>query len=160
MDYTENFYKKYIKYKLKYNNLKSSNLNNTKSSNLDNTKSNNMEGGGRYECKPQNNFKDICVENENGKYKSKDGCVNDCEVQYIREQLKKVNIDRESSQFYLFIKDIIKNEKVDVYLKGGNVLGLKVLKMIYDKYKNNETEFKKVFKEFLKLELIKDWDFA
>lgn len=147
MDYTENFYKKYIKYKLKYNNLKSANL-------ID------LKGGGRYDCVPENKFKDICIEKENGKYKSKDGCINDCEVQYIRNELKKVNIDRESSQFYLFIKDIIKNEKVDVYLKGGNVLGLKVLKMIYDKYKNNDTKFRRIFKEFLKLELIKDWDFS
>jgi hypothetical protein len=147
MDYKQNFYDKYIKYKIKYNKLKLSKLNN-------------MKGGTRYECNPNNKFKDICEEKENGKYKSKDGCINDCEIQYIRNEIKKIKIDGEATKFYLFIKDIIKNEKFDVYLKGGNVLGLKVLKMIYDKYKNNDTEFKRVFKEFLKLELIKDWDFS
>lgn len=147
MNYKKAFYDKYIKYKLKYNKLKISKINN-------------MIGGMRYDCEPNNKFKDICKEKENGKYKSKEGCVNDCEIQYIRNEIKKIKIDGEVTKFYLFIKDIINNEKVDVYLKGGNVIGLKVLKMIYDKYKNNDTEFKKIFKEFLKLELIKDWDFA
>ena len=49
---------------------------------------------------------------------------------------------------------------MDVYIKGGNVIGLQLLKMIRKKYKNNETQFKKVFEKFLELELIKDWDFA
>jgi hypothetical protein len=144
IDYKE----KYIKYKEKYNNLKSS-LN-----------VKNMTGGSRYECDPTQKFKDICIEKDNGKYKTKESCINDCEINYIRHQLKQINIDKESSVFYLFIKDIIKNENVEVFLKGGNVLGLKVLKMIYDKYKNNLTKFKSIFNEFLKLELIKDWDFA
>ncbi len=143
MNYEDNFYKKYIKYKYKYL-----------------QKINSLKGGGRYDCVPENKYKDICVEKENGKYRSKESCVNDCEVYYVRNELKKVNIDKEASKFYLFIKDIIKTEKVDVYLKGGNVLGLKVLKMIYDKYKNNDNKFRAVFMEFLKLELIKDWDFA
>lgn len=147
MDSKQNFYDKYIKYKIKYNKLKISKLND-------------MKGGARYNCNPLNKFKDICEEKDNGKYKSKEGCVNDCEIQYIRNEIKKIKIDGEVSKFYFFIKDIIKNEKIDVYLKGGNVLGLKVLKMIFDKYKNNDIEFKRVFKEFLKLELIKDWDFS
>jgi len=59
-----------------------------------------------------------------------------------------------------FIKEIIKNENIDVYIKGGNVIGLQVLKIIYDKYKNDDINFKKYFKQFLELKLIKDWDFA
>lgn len=151
IDYKE----KYIKYKLKYNNLKSSiNIKNIKNN------INNMNGGTRYNCEPTKKFKDICIEKEYGKYKTKESCINDCEINYIHNQIKEINIHHETAKFYLFIKDIIKNEKVEVFLKGGNVLGLNVLKMIYDKYKNNLEEFKRVFKEFLKLELIKDWDFA
>jgi hypothetical protein len=150
MNYKDNFYEKYLKYKLKYNILKYNKFKIL----------NNMNGGNRYDCIPNNNFKDICIEKNNGKYKTKEGCINDCETLYIRNEIKKIKIDSEASKFYFFVKDIIKNENIDVYLKGGNVLGLKVLKMIYDKYKNNIDEFKKIFKEFLKLELIKDWDFA
>jgi hypothetical protein len=150
MNYKDNFYEKYLKYKLKYNILKYNKFKIL----------NNMNGGNRYDCIPNNNFKDICIEKNNGKYKTKEGCINDCETLYIRNEIKKIKIDSEASKFYFFVKDIIKNENIDVYLKGGNVLGLKVLKMIYDKYKNNIDEFKKIFKEFLKLELIKVWDFA
>ena len=45
-------------------------------------------------------------------------------------------------------------------MKGGNVLGLKVLKLIYDKFKDDDEKFKKVFTNFLELDLIKDWDFS
>lgn len=145
MNISSYYYKKYIKYKIKYNSLKKLNIH---------------SGGGKYECIPTNKFIDICNEKENGKYRTKESCINDCEVYYIRNELKKVNIDKEASQFYFFIKDIINNEKIDVYLKGGNVLGLKVLKMIYNKYKNNDKKIKEVFNKFLELELIKDWDFS
>jgi len=155
MDYTDKFYKKYLKYKLKYNKLKYDKMDHGL-----NIKKKDLNGGTRYDCVPENKFKEICIEKENGKYRSKEGCENDCELQYIRNELKKINIDRESAQFYLFIKDIIANEKINVFLKGGNVLGLKVLKMIHNKYKNDDEKFKKVFTEFLKLDLIKDWDFA
>jgi len=147
-DYNKEYYKKYLKYKLKYNELK-------------NILYKTQKGGGiRYECVPENRFAEICIEKDDGKYKSKDGCINDCETKYISNQLIKANIKGESVKFYLFIKDIIQNEKIDVYLKGGNVLGLKVLKMIYDKYKNDDKKFKECFEKFLKLDLIKDWDFS
>ena len=114
----------------------------------------------KYECYPKNKFIDICVKNKDGKYNSKDACVNDCENKYIDNELIKINIKYETQPFYLFIKDIIVNEKIDVYLKGGNVLGLKILKMIYEKYKNDDIKFKEVFKKFLELDLVKDWDFS
>jgi hypothetical protein len=114
----------------------------------------------KYECYPKNKFIDICVKNKDGKYNSKDACVNDCENKYIDNELIKINIKYETQPFYLFIKDIIVNEKIDVYLKGGNVLGLKILKMIYEKYKNDDVKFKEVFKKFLELDLVKDWDFS
>lgn len=133
------YYNEYLKYKTKYLNLK---------------------GGERHDCKPENKYSEICIPNIKGQYKSKESCVNDCENKYINHQLIRANIKGETVKFYLFIKDIIQNEKIDVYVKGGNVIGLYVLKMIYNKYKNNDRAFKDAFDEFLKLELIKDWDFA
>ncbi len=145
------YYKKYLKYKSKYISLKNNNTN-----------INNQYGGAKtkYACNPENKFADICFEQEDGKYNSKEGCINDCEVKYINNELSKINIRRETIPFYLFIKDIINNEHIDVYLKGGNVIGMKVLLMIYDKYKNDDKKFRECFEKFLKLDLIKDWDFS
>jgi hypothetical protein len=69
-------------------------------------------------------------------------------------------LQKETYKFHGFIKDIIKNEKFDVYIKGGNVIGLKILRMIYDEYKDDDKKFVESFNDFLKLNLIKDWDFA
>ena len=150
------YYKKYLKYKIKYSELMNE---------LETRCDLNLQSGGgnnkmRYECEPKNQFKDICIENEKGKYKSKESCMNDCDTAYINEHLINIKIKGETVKFYLFIKDIISNENIDVYIKGGNVIGLKLLKMIYDKYKNDDKKFKEVFNKFLELELIKDWDFA
>jgi hypothetical protein len=142
----EEYYKKYLKYKIKYTNLK--NLN--KSQMI----------GGKYDCDPTKKFSEICFEKDDGKYKTKDGCINDCETKYISNELTKIKIRGETIPFYFFIKDLIQNEEMSVYLKGGNVLGLKVLQMIYYKYKNDDTKFKKCFTKFLELDLIKDWDFS
>ena len=142
----EEYYKKYLKYKTKYINLK---------------KLNKVQMGGfKYDCDPTKKFAEICFENDDGKYKTKDGCINDCETKYISNELTKIKIRGETIPFYLFIKDLIQNEKISVYLKGGNVLGLKLLKLIYDKYKNDDTKFRKCFAKFLELDLIKDWDFS
>jgi hypothetical protein len=119
----------------------------------------NIEGG-KFECQPKNNFNDICIENNNGKYNSKNSCINDCENQYIKEQLLKANLSQETGKFYKFIKELIKSENIDVYIKGGNVIGLQVLKLLYDNYKDDDEKFKKYFNKYLELELIKDWDFA
>jgi hypothetical protein len=120
---------------------------------------NNILEGGKYECDPDKNFPDICIESNKGIYKSKESCINDCETKYINKQLTEINIRHETMKFYLFIKDIIQNENMDVYVWGGNALGLKVLQMIHQKYLNDDKKFEKAFKEFLKLDLIKDWDF-
>jgi len=143
----------YKKYKFKYLNL---------NNNIDAYKLKILNGGEkmRYECEPKNRFKDICVENDKGKYKSKESCVNECETAYINEHLININIKGETVKFYLFIKDIITNENIDVYIKGGNVIGLKLLKMIYEKYRDDDKKFREIFNKFLDLELIKDWDFA
>jgi hypothetical protein len=147
-----NYYNKYKKYidKLSTLNKKDNEVNNTKY----------LHSGGRYKCVPENKFIDICIEEKEGKYKSKDGCINECENEYIKNQLIKGNLHQETAKFYNFIKEIIRDEKIDVYIKGGNVIGLKLLKMIYDEYKDDEQKFKKYFNEFLKLGLMKDWDFS
>lgn len=116
--------------------------------------------GGRYNCVPEEKFINICSENKDGKYKSKESCVNECENNYIKYNLTKSNLQKETYKFHGFIKDIIKNEKFKVYIKGGNVLGLKILCMIYNEYKDNDEKFINSFNEFLKLDLIKDWDFS
>jgi len=141
------YYDKYMKYKAKYLELKGGAINKTSKQE-------------RHECKPQNKYADICIPNPKGEYRTKDSCINDCENKYINHHLIKAHIKGETLQFYLFIKDIIKNENIDVYIKGGNVIGIYLLKMIYEKYKNDDLKFKHAFDEFLKLELIKDWDFA
>jgi hypothetical protein len=115
--------------------------------------------GGRYECNPNKNFPDICIESDKGIYKTKESCINDCETKYINKQLQEINIRHETMKFYLFIKDIIQNEDMEVYVWGGNALGLKVLQMIHQKYPDDDKKFEKAFNEFLKLDLIKDWDF-
>ena len=119
-------------------------------------------GGSKYICDyNQNKYNDICIQNNNeGKYNSKDKCLNDCESKYIQTQLKKAKIYGESIQFYLFIKDLIHHEQMKIYIKGGNVIGLAVLKLIYNKYKNDNLKFAKAFGKFLDMELIKDWDFT
>ena len=160
-------YEKYLKYKSKYIELKEkltqtgkndTDLSNEYSSDKD---LNSQDGGGaRFKCLPNNNFSKICKEFSNGQYKSKESCINDCETKYIDIQLKKENIKNEANKFYLFIKDIIKNKKISVYVKGGNVIGLIILKMMLNKFKSDDEKFAKCFYDFVKLDLIKDWDFA
>ena len=55
------------------------------------------------------------------------------------------------------VNDLLE-EGYEVYLKGGTVLGLKILKMIYDLY--SEDNFERYFNDFLELDLIRDWDFV
>jgi hypothetical protein len=167
-----NYYDKYIKYKSKYlylqqllfnqqtQNKQNKQNNQHNQDNQDNQDKQHNQEGGRFDCDPSKPFKDLCFEKQDGKYKNKEGCVNDCENNHINYHLIKTGIKGETIKFYLFIKDIIKNQKCDVYIKGGNVIGLKVLKMIRDKYKNDDKKFAEVFEKFLELELIKDWDFA
>lgn len=145
-----NYYEKYIKYKYKYLDLKFDN----NLLELTDQKGGNNE---KYSCDPKKKFVDICDKHKKGIYKSKEKCVNDCKTKYINYHLIKARIKHETLQYTSFIKDIF-NENMTVYIKGGTVLGLKILKMIYDKYPGNNFEI--YFNEFLKLELIRDWDFA
>ena len=85
--------------------------------------------------------------------------MNDCENKYIKYNLKKANIFSETTIFSNFIYTLL-SQKYDVYLKGGTVLGLYILKLLYDKYGNDYATFEKYFNELLKLDLIKDWDFT
>lgn len=147
---------KYLKYKTKYINLihdTSVDITQHMNKGINNIKSS------RYDCDPNKKFSEICYEKEDGKYNSKKSCINDCEIKYINRNLIDAKLKYESNQFKLFIYDLF-DEKVTVYIKGGTVLGLKILKMIYDKYGNNKEDFEKYFNKFLELNLIRDWDFA
>ena len=171
-----NYYEKYIKYKLKYFNLQQDIKNfeinsdtdkfNDKLVDSNSEKSNEqtneiLYGGSKFQCDPnQEKYLKICTQSDNGYYKTKEKCFNDCEKKYIQNQLKKAKIYGESVQFYLFIKDLINKEQMRIYIKGGNVIGLAVLKLIYSRYKNDSEKFSTAFKNFLQMELIKDWDFT
>ena len=148
MDYSDNYYKKYLKYKIKYTKLKKLYINQSIIQ---------VGGNDKYSCNPNKPFLEICEKNDKGMYKSKQKCINDCENKYINHHLISSNIKRETTQFNLFIQDILK-DNITVYIKGGTVLGLKILKMIWKKHQG--TSFEKIFNEFIKLELIRDWDFA
>lgn len=126
----------------------------------------NMKGG-KYICDAnKNKYEQICpiykTNNKSTKdiFKSKTECENECEKKFINIQLKKSNLFKESVQFYLFIKDLIRKEKMKIYIKGGNVIGLAVLKLIYEEYSDNDEKFARAFNKFLSMELIKDWDFT
>lgn len=154
---------KYEKYKQKYLNLKliiEKSINNSET----NSNSENLLVGGqkkntgeKYNCNPKNKFSEICTKNPNGKYKTNKSCINDCENQYINYNLIQAKIKGETVKFNLFINDLLK-DGYEVYLKGGTVLGLKILKMIYDLY--SEDNFERYFNDFLELDLIRDWDFV
>jgi hypothetical protein len=113
----------------------------------------------RYACDPTKKFSNICNLSDKGEYKTHVSCVNDCERKYIMENLNKANLRYESTQFTRIIDDLLKIE-LNVYIKGGTVLGLKILKMVYDRYYKNPIEFAKYFKLFLELDLVRDWDFV
>jgi hypothetical protein len=125
--------------------------------------------GGKYICNPNTNkseqicstqTKDQLSKSNKNIFKTKTECENECEKKFINVQLKKSNLFNESVQFYLFIKDLINKEHMKIYIKGGNVIGLAVLKLIYDEYKSDNAKFSYAFKNFLSMELIKDWDFT
>jgi hypothetical protein len=139
----EDYYLKYLIYKSKYLTLKDGMT---------------QDGGaGKFSCNPNTKFIDICRPDDNGMYHSKEKCVNDCETKYINTHLIRAKLKHEATQFKLFIDELMK-EGLTIYIKGGTVLGLQILKMLCNKYSGKE--FEKVFNEFLKTELIRDWDFA
>ncbi len=103
---------KYYKYKIKYLEL------------LDNNIHKNIQLGGakdKFICNPTKEFKNICTKDSKGIYKSQEKCMNDCEGKYINEQLISSKMKMETLQFQHLIKDLIE-EKLDVYIKGCNVL--------------------------------------
>ena len=131
-------------------------------------KQNNLVGG-NYICNPNvNKSEQICsTQSKNNSvisskkiFKTINECENECEKKFINIQLKKSNLFNESVQFYLLIKDLINKEHMKIYIKGGNVIGLAVLKLIYNEFKDDDIKFANTFKNFLSMELIKDWDFT
>jgi hypothetical protein len=176
MNIEEIYYNKYLKYKTKYLELKNEfdileNENNHIQTQIGGKfRSNNY----KYSCDPKKDFVNICKPNNSGLYKSKESCINDCETQYIKRNLQDAKLAQETTQFNMFIKDLMgmikpqkdklnrqkyNQENMDIYVKGGAIIGLKVLSMLYGKYGLNKN-FEEKFNEFKKLELIRDWDFA
>ncbi len=51
-----------------------------------------MNNKEKYNCYPKNKFAEICIKNKDGKYNSKDSCINDCEYKYIDNELIKIKI--------------------------------------------------------------------
>jgi len=109
----------------------------------------------KFACEPNNSFNNICFESKEGKYKSKQSCINDCDAKYISRNLAEAGIRNETIQYRSFISKMF-DQNMLVYIKGGTVLGLKILKMIT----NNKKHFKTLFEKFLQLDLIRDWDFC
>ena len=136
----------------------------------------NMTGGqymnntNKYVCDAnKNKYDQICsiiptkiksLKSQKNIFKTKTECENECEKKFITIQLKKSKLFNESVQFYFFIKDLIRKENMKIYVKGGNVIGLIVLKLIYDEFSNDDIKFARAFNKFLSMELIKDWDFT
>lgn len=112
----------------------------------------------RYSCHPSAPFKEICMPADSGFYKSKQSCMNECENKYINTNLIISKMKAETNYFSEFIHDLYKMEKISVYLKGGTVLGLKILQLIYNLHPGKD--FEKYFNIFLELNLIRDWDFV
>ena len=148
------YHKKYIKYNIKCLEL----------SDKINENENKNQTGGNFICNPNERFGKMCVDNSNGEYKTKDACVDTCKVQYINKHLKKSNLKKETTQFYNLIKELLA-VNINIYIKGGTVLGLLVLREIYEQTKKNSAHNKgdswnQYFTEYLKLNLVRDWDFA
>jgi len=137
------YYLKYLIYKSKYLTMKENNQQ--------------IGGAGKYSCTPNNMFIEICNLDDKGIYHSKEKCMNDCVNKYINFHLIKTKLKHETNQFKLFIYELI-NNGLSIYIKGGTVLGLQILKILYDKY--NGKDFDKYFNEFIKTDLIRDWDFV
>ncbi|AYV75936.1 MAG: hypothetical protein Terrestrivirus3_205 [Terrestrivirus sp.] len=159
---SDNYYfRKYMEYKTKYMDLNNSYPKPPDNENGDTKIIMSIGGksaGNRYDCDPTKPFLEICNEKEDGKYKSQQSCINDCEVKYINRNLIEAKLKYETKQFQLLIEDLF-NEHITIYIKGGTVLGLKILKMVYNRY-GESTDFEKYFNRFLELDLIRDWDFA
>lgn len=113
--------------------------------------------GSRYSCNPKEQFDEMCKEDPNGKYKNKTSCTNDCEIKYINRNLIEANLKYETFKFNKFIEHLMAN-RLQVYLKGGTVIGLYILKMIWDKA--GPEKFSNYWDEFVQLDLIRDWDFV
>jgi hypothetical protein len=137
----------YLRYKEKYIELKKSYL----------SQHGGADGNERYVCDPSKTFIDICYGDPDGKYKTRDRCVNDCEGHYINHQLKISGLLTETIQFTTFILGLI-DMGLHIYTKGGSALGLFVLQTLHNKYPNHK--FEEHFHDYVDLNLIRDWDFA
>ena len=117
-----------------------------------------MQGGStiKYKCDPNKRFNKICTEANIGIYATKKECLDECQYKFIKKKLAKYKLKQETTIYYNFIQELIA-DGIDVYIKGGTVLGLYILHDIYTKSSN---DFYEKFAEYLTLNLIRDWDFS
>jgi hypothetical protein len=129
-----NYLDKYLKYKNKYLKLKQ------------------LQYGGNFNCLGDDvagkRIKDeLCIEADAGKYANKIDCEKDC---FYLEFNKEIEIWK---RYFTYIYDTYPN--IQILCKGGSVLGLYVLKILFE---TNQSEEK--LTKFRDLNLIKDWDFT
>ena len=106
---------------------------------------NNMKGG-LFKCADDTRkIKELCVDDESGKYEHKDECETYCLDQKLNTELTAWK-----SLFKWCLENLPNNP---IYCKGGSALGLEVLKSILNKDPSK-------YQDFLSLNLIKDWDFT
>ena len=111
----------------------------------------------QYICNHTKQYNQICTKHINGKHKTYDNCIHECEDKYIKHNLQQSEIQREVKTFESLIKQLLQS-KVGVYIQGGNPLGIHILKLMLSVYKDRD-KFKSNFDKFLSLNLMKDWDF-
>lgn len=112
----------------------------------------------KYKCDPSQTFANICLpDSSTGRYYSKKDCIARCEHRYITQRLISNKLAYETTMFKDFLEELSYRE-FDIYVKGGSVLGLKLLQMLYHTYPG--PEFVTHLAEFLKLNLLRDWDFS
>lgn len=138
------YYQKHLKYKTKYQDLK-------------------YMTGGNYSCgeAPYN----PCIDNINGKYQTKNECVKYCVPELSK--LSKFHPDEkdivstEFNEWVLYLTDTLQTyPNVNIYIKGGAVIGLDILKKFVIYCDNDQDIFDKYYDDFVALNLIKDWDFT
>jgi len=140
------------KYKKRYNYLK----NNVKIEPELIEGQNDEQNEGNYICSPNEKFNNICPENNNGNYTTKDKCMNSCVDKYVVTLLRYKPQNHGENEFMKWVVFFYKmiDLKYDSYLKGGIAIGICVLKMIS---KNNLMDDS--MDDFMKLNLMRDWDF-
>lgn len=108
----------------------------------------------KFLCDVKDTYNKICKVDENGTHISLEECISDCTDKYLQFHLSYDKVKDEVSTWISFINTL--SSKYNVYLRGGTVIGLYVLKLL----SVNNVQLSSYFDDFYKLNLIKDWDFT